>query len=312
MSTAQATQQQKPPRMTLSSVTRGKIQKPLRVLLYGVEKIGKSTFAAAAPGAVFLCAEDGISELDVARFPEPRSWPEALEALEALRTGEHDHKFVVIDTVDWLEPMIWSFICDRDGEKNIEAYGYGKGYTAALDEWRLLLAKLERLRADRSMGVILLAHSWTKPFKNPAGADFDRFEMKLNAKAGGLLKEWSDAVLFAAFEQYTHEDKNKRVRGVATGARLVYTQRTAVYDAGNRFNLPPELPLDWDAFAEAINANRPEVIRKRIDEMLADHPDQVFKAKVDAAVMKDPDNAVHLARVMNKLAATLSTQENAK
>jgi hypothetical protein len=303
-----------PSRMTLANVVRGKVQKPMRILLYGVEKIGKSSFAASAPEAVFICAEDGVAEIDCQKFPEPRNWPEVLEALESLRTGDHSFKYVVVDTVDWLEPMIWSYICERDGERNIESYGYGRGYTSALDEWRILLARLERLRSERAMGVILLAHSWTRTFKNPAGQDFDRFEMKMHAKAGGLLKEWSDCVLFAAYEQYTHEDKNKRVRGVSTGARLIYTQRTAVYDAGNRYNLPPELPLDWHAFVEAIEANRPAepaTIRARIAEMLSD-ADPAFKARVEAAVQNDPNNAAYLARVMNRLAATLSTQENAK
>ncbi len=303
-----------PTRMALANVTKGKVRKPMRVLLYGVEKIGKSSFAAAAPGCIFICPEDGISEIGAPTFPEPSVWAEVLAAIEELRTSAHDYRFLVIDTVDWIEPMIWEHICKRDGEKSVESYGYGRGYTAALDEWRMLLSKLEKLRADRGMGIIMLAHSWTKPWKNPLGGDYDRFEMKMNNKASGLLKEWADCVLFAAFEQYAHEDKNKRVRGVSSGARMIYTQRNAVYDAGNRYNLPPELPLDWNEFANAIEANRPAepaVIRARIAEMLAS-ADPDFKSKVETAVSKDPENAVYLARVMNKLAATLSTQENSK
>ena len=43
-----------PPRMTLGSIVRGKIAKPIRVLVYGVHGIGKSTFGAHAPNPVFL------------------------------------------------------------------------------------------------------------------------------------------------------------------------------------------------------------------------------------------------------------------
>lgn len=308
---ATQTETKQPRRMTLANVKRGKLHKPIRVLLYGVEKIGKSTFAAGAPDAIFICPEDGTAQLDVARFPEPQNWSEVLDALDALRTEDHDHKHVVLDTLDWLEPMLWEHICDRDGEKNIEAYGYGKGYTAALDEWRKFIARLEQLRAQRSMGVVLLAHSWIKAWKNPDGKDFDRYEMKLNVKAGGLVKEWCDAVLFANFETLVSEDKNKRVRGVSTGARFVYTQRSATYDAGNRFDLPPELPLDWGAFADAMaQGGDPAVIRARIDEMLEGVNGDLAK-RVSAALEKpEAKDPSYLARVMNKLAATISNQEN--
>jgi len=303
-----------PPRMTLASVQRGRAERPQRILLYGVEGVGKSSFAAAAPDPIFLCPEDGLSHLDVARFPEPQSWEDALAAVDVLTRDTHEFRTLVVDTLDWLEPMLWRFICTRDGQSNVESYGYGRGYVAALDEWRVFVGALERLRAQRSMGVVLLAHSWIKTFKNPEAEDFDRYEMKLHAKAAGFLREWVDACLFANYETFAHKDASKRVRGVSTGARLVYTERSAAYDAKNRFNLPPQLPLDWHAFTEAVAANRPAdvaTITARITELLADAPDEL-REKVRAAVAKAPTDAAYLARVLNRLAATVSTQEIAR
>lgn len=303
-----------PSRMTLDAVVSGNLEKPRRILVYGVEGVGKSSFAAEADRPIFVCPEDGTAHLDVPRFPEPRSWPEVLEAIQTLTAVEHNYRHVVFDTLDWIEPLIWQFICQRDKQENIESYGYGRGHVAALDEWRLFVARLERLRAERGMHVILLAHSWIKTFKSPESADFDRYEMKLNQKAAGLLREWSDAVCFANYETYAHEDRNKRVRGISTGARLLFTQRSAAYDAKNRFNLPPQLPLDWHAFTEAVAANRPAdvaTITARITELLADAPDEL-REKVRAAVAKAPTDAAYLARVLNRLAATVSTQEIAR
>ncbi len=100
----------------------------------------------------------------MARFPEPQTWNDVLQAVDMLRVEQHDHKTLVFDTLDWLEPLLWAHICERDGKKNVEDYGYGKGHVAALDEWRLLVSRLERLRNERGMGVVLLAHSWIKPF----------------------------------------------------------------------------------------------------------------------------------------------------
>lgn len=248
----------KPSRMNLAALVKGKQARPVRVTLYGVEGIGKSTFAAASPSPIFLGAEDGTSHLDVIRFPMPQTWDEVIEAIRTLETEPHDFKTLVIDTLDWAEPMLWAFICKRDGVKDIEAYGFGKGYIAALDQWRVFLAALERMRDKRNMHVIFLAHSWIKPFKNPEGDDYDRYEMKLHAKASGLIKEWCDVVLFTNYETFASKDaKTKRVKGVSTGARLAYTTRTAAYDAKNRHDLPESLPLAWDDFAAAVAAGAP-------------------------------------------------------
>lgn len=263
--------QQPPPRearLTLKSITRGRRKNPRRIIVFGVEGIGKTTFAANAPNPILLGAEDGSDQLDVPRFPSPKSFEDTLDAVKSLTEGEHDYQSLVIDTVDWLEPLIWEHCCRRDKEESIESYGYGKGYTTALDEWRRLLRALQGLRAEKGMEVIFLAHSWMKTFKNPEGEDFDRYELKLNAKAGGLLKEWCDAVLFANYETYAKKDeRTKRVRGVATGSRLLFTERTAAYDAKNRYGLPSSISLDYAEFSRACDAGEPADVDALISEI---------------------------------------------
>lgn len=262
MSTAAPTRQQQstppPTRMRLDALVTGRQTAPARVVVYGPEGIGKSTFGANAPGAIFLGAEDGTAQLDVTRFPTPDSWGEVLEAIRTLTLEPHAFKTLALDTLDWAEPLLWQHICTRDKKANIEEYGYGKGYQAALDEWRILLAALDRLRMKRGMSVVLLAHSHVKPFKNPEGEDFDRYELKLHIKASGLVKEWADAVLFASFETFAVTDsKTKRTRGVSSGARLLNTERTAAFDAKNRYGLPPTIPISWDEFAAGMAAQQP-------------------------------------------------------
>lgn len=301
--------------MTLASVKGGVVEAPKRTLLYGVEGIGKTTFGASAPNPIFIGAEEGFGRLDVKRFPQPENFPQIREAIRTLCVETHGYETLCIDTLDWVEPMIWAFICDRDGEKSIESYGYGKGYTAALDQWRVLLADLERLRATKRMEVVMLAHSWIKPFKNPEGDDFDRYEMKINAKAGGLLKEWSDVVLFANHETFAAKDeKTKRVRGVSTGARLCFTNRTAAYDAKNRFDLPDSFPLDWNEYATALLAGRPadplalsEEITRKAKELGGD-----VIEKTAALLGQHIGNASMLARINDRLNARLAEKQAAE
>lgn len=300
-------------RMTLASLVRGKQDQPIRVVLFGVEGVGKSTFGADSPKPIFLGAEDGTAHLDVTRFPMPGNWTEVLEAIRTLTTEEHDFKTLVLDTLDWAEPMLWAHLCARDKQENIEAYGYGKGYAAALDEWRVFLAAIEQMRAKKGMHVVLLAHSWIKPFKNPEGDDFDRYEMKLHPKAGGLLKEWCDVVLFANFETFATKDaKTKRIKGVSTGARLLYTTRTAAYDAKNRFDLPESLPLSWADFEAAVSAHRPAdpaALRSEIERKAKLLGGEMEKAAM-AAIERANGDAVKLSQLNNWTNAKMAEKEN--
>src|SRR4249920_2964956 len=114
-------------RMQLGNVVKGRIVKPLRILLHGPEGIGKSTFAANAPASIFLAGEDGTAELDVVRFPEPSAWSDVLDAVNELITEPHDYQTFVIDTLNWIEPKCWQRVCESHGFKNIDASGFGKG-----------------------------------------------------------------------------------------------------------------------------------------------------------------------------------------
>lgn len=304
-----------PPRMTLAAVTRGRVEKPLRVLLYGTEGIGKSTFGAMAPAPIFLASEDGTSQLDVARFPEPEHWQDVLDAVEQLMTEAHDFQTLVVDTLDWLEPLCWAQVVTNAHSpkiRSIEDFGFQKGYVAAIDVWRTFVSSLERLRAARRMHVILLAHSHVKPFKNPEDDDYDRYEMKLHHKAGSFLREWADCVLFARYETFTTKDeRTKRVRGVSSGARVIHTQRTAAWDAKNRHDLPETLPLDWTAFAQAIAERKPlepSLLRQHIDTMLEQVADDALRELVTSTVAKAGEDAAQLARIADRLAARINLQ----
>jgi hypothetical protein len=311
--TAPKTAPPKTSRMALSAVVKGRLDHPLKVTLYGVEGIGKSTFGAGSPNPIFLGAEDGTQHLDVARFPKPESVVDVFEAIRTLNEEGHSFQTLVFDTLDWLEPLIWKHVISKSGKdvNSIEDVGggYGKGYTAALDEWRRVLSALERLQAQKKMHVLFIAHSHVKTFKNPEGEDFDRYQMKINEKAAGLVKEWSDAVLFAKHETLAHKDaKTKRVRGVDTGARIIFTERSAAYDAKNRYSLPDQLPLSWADFYAAVKAGQvapPAALREEILRKAKELGGEV-EAKTEDWLRANGDNAQFLAQMNNRLNAKLA------
>jgi hypothetical protein len=236
-------------------------RKPPRVVIHGPPGVGKTIFAACAPRPIFLPTEDGLESLnqlpfDVPAFPLAKTWDDVMGSLEALYTQDHEFGTLAVDSIDWLEPIVWAETCRRNNWADIEAPGYGKGYQAAMDVWRQFLDGLEALRADKGMAYILIAHSMVKRFDAPDAEPYDRYIMKLQQKAGDMLTENVDAVLFANFKTYTTETdvgfKKKVRRGIGTGERAMFTEERPAFIAKNRYGLPAELPLDYEHLAKVI------------------------------------------------------------
>jgi len=224
-----------------------------RVMIYGVEGIGKSTFASGAPNPIFICTEDGLGSLSVDHFPLASSFSDVVGAIGTLYSEKHEYQTVALDSLDWLENMIW-----RDVESTHDAkdLAYGKGAVIAAEKWREVLDGLNALRNDKGMAVILIAHTTIKRFDSPETEPFDRYQPKLQERSNALIREWCDAVLFANYKTIVKKDDvgfNKTVaRGISTGERLLYTNERPAFMAKNRFNLPDSIPLSWDAFTNAI------------------------------------------------------------
>ena len=245
--------------VSLAQVKKGRITLPHFALLYGVDGVGKTSWAADAPKAVFIGTEQGFGQLDVARFPTPKNFQEVLATVQLLINEQHDYETLAVDSLDWLEPLVHRHACEKFGWKNIEDPGYGKGYVAANDAWLELIGLLKRLR--QKMNVILIAHATIKTFTDPEqNVAYDRYQLKLagsgaKTDASALWREAVDCVLFANFEVSTTQAKGERkAKAFGDGSRVLYTERRPAFDAKNRYSLPFELPLSWEEYAKACEA----------------------------------------------------------
>jgi hypothetical protein len=247
--------------LTLSSIQKGQIIEPPRILIHGVEGIGKTAFAAAAPRPIFIATEKGRGALDLHSFPVAKTWQDVTDAIDALLREAHEYETVVIDSTDWLEKIVHGEICTAKRQESIEDFGWGKGYAKANAYWEDLLSGLDMLHEKKHMAVILISHSVIKTFKNPEGDDYDQYILSMHKDAAATLKEWADTVVFANYDVKVLKaegsppgEKGKAVKTYKEPERLLFTQERPAYWAKNRYNLPHTLPLSWPAFEKAMDA----------------------------------------------------------
>jgi hypothetical protein len=243
----------------LSTIKPARVILPPRIVLYGPEKIGKTTFCSDIEGAIFLDVEGGSGALNVARIEKERlnTFADVIGAVEALYTQQHSFSTVVIDTADWLEALVFGQVAREHGKKTVDEIGYGAGYSAAINVWKQLLDGLTALRNEKGMAVVLLAHDQVKRYDNPLTESYDRHQLKMHAKSAAIITEWADCLLFANQDVYIDSKdagfKKKVTKGRA-GDRVLHTVGSPSFMAGNRYGLPAELPFSWGAFNEAMMA----------------------------------------------------------
>lgn len=241
--------------ISLASIQRNQPKAP-RILIHGMPGVGKTTFACAAPDPIVLQTEDGLGAIDVPCFPLATDFAQVMEALGALYQEDHAYRSLVIDSLDWLEPIVWRAVCAEHNWKSIEDAGYGKGYVEALTYWRRFFQAITALRDDRGMTIVMIAHSETKRIEDPTLPAYDRTDIKMHKRASALAEEYCDVIGLARMQVNTvSEDKGfnaKRTRATTTGARELLTVGQPGFLAKNRYGLPPVLPLSWESFSDAM------------------------------------------------------------
>lgn len=243
--------------MAKFNLYRGKVRKPLKLVVYGPEGIGKSTLASKLPGPVFIDTENGSNQLDVARLPRPTSWVMLLDEVAEIRDHgqEYGCKTLIIDTVDAAERLAQDAVL-ADGQKaSIEDFGYGKGYVLVKERFVKMLDLLSEC-VEAGYNVALLGHAILSKVERPdEQASYDKWGMKLidtkRVSDAALVKEWADCLLFLDYDVTIVKSSDGKKATATGGKRVVHANHNVTYDAKNRFGLADEMPLD-DACAQTI------------------------------------------------------------
>lgn len=263
--------------LSLASISCEARLKAPRILLLGVEKIGKTEWACGSkfeggrrvregingPIVLPVKGEEGADALNVPSFPTLGTFDEVLEALGALYREDHEHRTIVIDSASALEPLVWDHICRKANVDSVEKVGggYGKGYTEAAAQFRKLLDGLDSLREAKNMSSIIIGHAKVKRFDDPNGDSYDRYQFDAHDKVSNMIYRWADLILFANTKVVVKKEdvgfskEKKRGVDVTGGRRFLFTQKRPAHPGGGRGiygQLPYELPLDYEAFQSAV------------------------------------------------------------
>lgn len=242
-------------------ITRGRISGAKKVLIYGPEGIGKTTFASQFPDPLFIDTEGSTKEQDVARLPAPSSWTILKEEVRYVTQNPGICRTLVIDTADWAEKMAIQSVLDEHNKNGIEDFGYGNGYRYVFEKFGELLNLLTEV-IEHGINVVLTAHATLRKFEQPdeLGA-YDRYTMKLidspKTSISAAVKEWADMVLFANYKTIVVTDSKTKKTKAQGGQRVMYTSHHSCWDAKNRYGLPEELPFDYAQIRHVIESGQP-------------------------------------------------------
>jgi hypothetical protein len=236
--------------LSLSNLVRRRSDKPPRIVIYGVPGIGKTSLAAEFPDPIFIQTEEGAGNLELTTFAaEPlTSFAEVDEAIELLLTGDHGYRTAVLDSLDWLEPIVWAETCRGNKWQSIEEPGFGKGYAIADVTWRYLLTRLNLLRDQRGMTLILLAHEEVKTFADPERDSYDRYRLRLHKRAAEMVVENADVVGFMNYVTTIKREKSgfgkETAKASSAGQRVLHLTERPAFAAKNRFDMPDSVLIN--------------------------------------------------------------------
>lgn len=243
----------------LNHIRRGIIKRPVKVCLYAVEGIGKSTFASKFPNPLFFDLDRGTARLDVDRVEGIYHWADFINGIkEFIETPDNPYDTIVVDTADAAARLCEKYVIATraNGKRSIEDIPYGKGYKMLAEEFAVFLTWCEAA-INSGFNVVILAHAIMKTVTKPddMGA-YDHWELKLpgntSNKIGPLVKEWADLLLFADYKTVLVTDETNNKKKAKGGKRIMYAAHTPFADAKNRFGLPDQLPFDYAEIAKII------------------------------------------------------------
>lgn len=298
---------------------------PPRILAYGPEGVGKSTFGALGDNPIFITPEGGADRLrrkDGGRvdiMENSTTWDGVMKNIDDLTNEAHDFTELVLDSADWLEQLAHAKIIGTSGKTIITVEGgYGGGYRKSQNMHKDLIDRLDKLRLAKKMKIIIIAHAHVKAVRDPEAIhDYDAAEIKCHELVSSLWREWVDALIFVRFVTLTKESDDGKVRAFGDGdKRIAYTVKQPAFQAKNRFGMPPEMPFDlkfFDTMMDYVKKGAidetPAQIRAELDVLVSAVTDAATNQVMKETIAKAGDNPLSLSAIRERVKAVVNQNQ---
>ena len=263
----------------LGGVSHGISRTGQRIVVSGVEKVGKTTFACSAPRALLVPLEIGYAAMTVAKTPMLSSFEDVMslmrEVKAACMASTFPYQSLVFDSATALERLIHDAVLRRDPayhNKNAKALtmeaalgGYGKAYQFANELFDEFTKMCDELALYGGINIIITCHVFAAKVIDPAYGEYDTWDLLLhspkNQKNYGkreMITQWADMVGFLhepLFVAKADGEQLSRATSMNRG-RVLAVDRQPGYVAGNRYGIHGLIPIPpqygWNAVAEAM------------------------------------------------------------
>ncbi|KKN69776.1 hypothetical protein LCGC14_0437220 [marine sediment metagenome] len=256
-------QQQKTVNKTFQVAVWGDDNGGKKIIKYADSGMGKTTLASMLPTPVFAGLDDGGREIRHPVTGEKLKYIPGIETFDDFRMAAQqpdlldDYETLVVDTGNILEDWVLVWMLENvTGDKgtlmkNIEQYGWGKGYRHLYDTMRLPLADFDAL-IRRGKNVCILCQMNQISIANAGGEDYLCDVPKLQPKHGatpaiwGLWCEWADHVLKISNEGVVaakDSEKAKVAKATSTGNRIIHVHAPEVHYKAKSRTIPYRFPV---------------------------------------------------------------------
>lgn len=241
--------------INLKALTPHKVSRDLSgyiTYIYGAEKSGKTTFAAAMPDPLILAFEKGYNALPGVYAADVTSWTDMKDVLRQLKDPELKSQFksIAVDTIDIAGSCCEKYVCAQNGVSALGDIPYGQGWNKVKKEFE------DTFRAITQMGyaVVFISHAKDKSFKTKSGIEYNQIIPTCASSYNNIAKDMAD--IYAYAEKYTQDGEGR--------VRLILRSPDNSAETGCRFKyIAPMIEFSYKNLVDALNA--------AIDKEAAEH-----------------------------------------
>jgi hypothetical protein len=228
---------------------------PAKTIVYGVPKVGKSSFAAQYPNTFFINIEDGLDYLPtkVRATPQLKAFDDVLGWIKHIyESKDFKADYLVFDSLDWAETLAQGKISGQHNnipvsDVSYKPFGYSKGYEMAAQETIKLFRWADAIYKAKGIKSVFICHSQVKNVDLPAKDPYSRHELKLYKTLSAKAFEWADLVLFADYSFHVTKDGK-----TSEPKPALFAGGSASFLGGGRMSLSKEIPLSYKALENEI------------------------------------------------------------